>query len=83
MKNLWNNGSEDKGKADSGAVRGCLGGEQRLERGSSSTCLHFAVWMYFPPLTLQPWVHYSSCEAEIMGKNGSVHLLGIVMCQVL
>lgn len=37
MKNLWNNGSEDKGKADSGAVRGCLGGEQRLERAAAQS----------------------------------------------
>lgn len=60
-----------------------LGGEQTLERGSSSNCLYFVVGMFFPPLTLQPRVHYSSYEIGIMEKNGSVHLLGIIMCQVL
>lgn len=70
--------------ADSWAARGCRSGWRAdLGRGSSSNCLYFAVGMFFPPLTLQPWVHYSSYEIEIMEKNGSVHLLGTIMCQVL
>lgn len=31
-----------------------LGGEQTLQRGSSSNCLYLVVGMSFPPLTLQP-----------------------------